>query len=126
MNKKDKISLTIEIDERTMKRLEKQIEAFKTGPFSAKQYSNVSSVEDLIAILAYNLAYAEDEFSKVQEKMGDVMRSFEEKGINLDELFKSVFKSSAKDEKDKKTTEKKETPAKKEDDETKRKIYKKD
>lgn len=118
MNKEKKITLKIEIDEDTYKKLELQLESFKTNPIAAEQYGTINSVEELVTILTKNLATANDEFSKVQDKMEDVLKTFKEKGVDLNEIFGKVFD---------KVNDKKETAGEKENKELKKKIiYKKD
>ncbi|MDQ0513756.1 hypothetical protein J2Z62_000194 [Mycoplasmoides fastidiosum] len=104
MNKK--IALTIEVSQETYDKLEEQLENIKSNADSAelKSFVDVRTVEELIENYVKQIALMNETYTAAAEKMESLFRKFEEKGVDLNDFFTSLFPN--KDEKKQQEEEK--------------------
>lgn len=102
----DKIKIQITISPTILRKLEEQLEAMKIAEASSEISSlpKIDTVEELIESYIEQLTRANDDFVNMKDKLEEVYQTFEQKGINLSEIFNSLYSSNNK-EKEEKTTE---------------------
>lgn len=93
---KQKVKIEIHLSEEILQKLKEQLASMKVAEASLPEnnFPKINTIKELIEAYVEQLTKANDDFSNMKDKLEDVYEVFQQKGINLTEIFNSLYKTN--------------------------------